>query len=373
MAGPELLRLEDHVHSLRGDGGSFVQFSNGWKSAPQSPTFLIGGLPEAVSCRFYSELDAGGVGLYTLKNALITVDGIITHLGKTLFTQAINHPEPHVSNIANIVHGRQGSLKTREIDGQAVLLTGPGSTVFGHWLVDFLPRLFVLDISGYDIRKLNYILPDKTPPWALSLIYECGISASQIVFHKAQEELLLVADLIIPTNVRQRSRANPLFRDAANFLADLIDKISPLPPSPINSGKIFISRRGADNSRVLVNRDEIESEAERAGFSIVRPETLTFPQQISLFRQADVLCGEYGSGLHGVIFSRPGTVVCAIRGSSQHPGWFQSGIGQVFGHPTGYLIGETPQEAVHQQFSISLRALHVGLDLCYLLSGKSEG
>jgi capsular polysaccharide biosynthesis protein len=58
-----------------------------------------------------------------------------------------------------------------------------------------------------------------------------------------------------------------------------------------------------------------------------------------LFASAREIIGEYGSAFHATMFSAPDTPVCGLRGSDYHPGFVQSGIGDVFGQPTGWVFG----------------------------------
>ena len=93
--------------------------------------------------------------------------------------------------------------------------------------------------------------------------------------------------------------------------------------------------------------------AGEAGFSIVKPETLSIIDQISMFAGAEQIIGEYGSGLHGSMFSAPGAIVCALRASAVHPGFLQSGICQTADQVIAYVFGETARDDVQQQrFSI---------------------
>ena len=65
-----------------------------------------------------------------------------------------------------------------------------------------------------------------------------------------------------------------------------------------------------------------------------------------------MIVGEYGSALHTSLFSRPGTTVCALRGSMGHPGFIQSGFGQALGQPTGYVFGEQVDQSGDGRFVI---------------------
>jgi capsular polysaccharide biosynthesis protein len=372
MAVFRLLSLEEHGRDIENSasGGSYTELATAVPSAPQAPAFLVGPMPDAVGRRFYQQTNAGPVRCYRFRQATLAAHGIITHQGLTLYSEALNHPEDFVKDFAARIFDETRSLEVRCIDEQAVLLNGPGAVVFGHWLVDFLPRLFVLAESGFDLRKLKYIV-SNIPHWVYPVLGACGLTFEQLVLHREHEEFLQVAELIVPTNVRQRSRVHSLFKAVALDLQARVNLTLPIPPSPVASPHLFVSRSEGNSSRSLENRIEIEDLAARSGLTIVRPETFSFAEQIALFSNARIIVGEYGSALHLSMFSQPGAVVCALRGSSHHPAWIQSGIGQVMGQPTGYLLGNTPEEAVSQSIEVSAQSFELGLELSHLLADKS--
>jgi capsular polysaccharide biosynthesis protein len=52
---------------------------------------------------------------------------------------------------------------------------------------------------------------------------------------------------------------------------------------------------------------------EARGFTSVRPESLPFLEQARLLAGAEIVAGEAGSGLHGTVFSQPGTTTLELR------------------------------------------------------------
>ena len=120
----------------------------------------------------------------------------------------------------------------------------------------------------------------------------------------------------------------------------------------------------------MLDRARIEAMAEDFGFTLVRPERLTVPEQIALFGGAGVIAGEYGSALHNSVFSAPGTAICALRGNARHPSLVQSGIGTAMGQETGYVFGRAEGTGAAQAFHIEPR--HFGLAMA-LLRMREEG
>jgi capsular polysaccharide biosynthesis protein len=155
----------------------------------------------------------------------------------------------------------------------------------------------------------------------------------------------------------------PLFRQATAFWT------ARLPGRSAGWGdaraKIFLSRTGAPGQRVLTNRAEIETIARDHGCDIVVPETLGLSAQAALFAGAGTILGEYGSALHGTVFSRPGSVCCALRGNLRHPSFMQSGVAAALGQTVGYVLGPTEGD-IAQRFSIDPKDFRLGLDLLSL-------
>jgi capsular polysaccharide biosynthesis protein len=66
--------------------------------------------------------------------------------------------------------------------------------------------------------------------------------------------------------------------------------------------KIFVTRKPGWN-RTCHNGHEVEALFTRHGFAIVRPETLTIPEQAALFAQARVVAGYGGSGMFNLMYA----------------------------------------------------------------------
>lgn len=80
----------------------------------------------------------------------------------------------------------------------------------------------------------------------------------------------------------------------------------------------YISRNKRDiSNRCCLNEDELVPLLKEAGFSCYTLNTLTFVDQIKLFRSSEVITGVHGAGLAWLLFCEPGTSVVEI----QHPSW----------------------------------------------------
>jgi hypothetical protein len=72
--------------------------------------------------------------------------------------------------------------------------------------------------------------------------------------------------------------------------------------------KLYVARTDAP-TRVMLNEAAVIEETQRRGYEIVTPGTLSFTEQVRLFRSASVIVGAHGAGLTNIVFCEPGTTV----------------------------------------------------------------
>jgi hypothetical protein len=85
--------------------------------------------------------------------------------------------------------------------------------------------------------------------------------------------------------------------------------------TPQEKGKFtYISRNKRNiSSRRCLNEDELVKPLKEIGFSTYTLETLTFEQQIKLFRSSQIITGLHGAGFAWLIFCFPGTIFIEIQ------------------------------------------------------------
>ncbi len=234
------------------------------------------------------------------------------------------------------------------------LIAGPGYNIFGHWLVEHLPKIWLLERAGFDVDRIKYIIPSDAPSFVPNLLALVGISEHMITRNDVANEVLKLETLIVPSIMHDGVRFSPLFRDAANYLMSRIR--ARFDVSPRQRGRrIFIVR--PNHIRAVSDREKWHTLAKDHGFELVSPELMPLAEQVRLMGETSHLAGEYGSGLHLSVFSPPGLVVTAIRGSGRHPAFLQSGMGDVLGHKTGYLFGTNNTSDLSSGFSINEKDL----------------
>jgi len=358
-----MVRIEDLTHYTPPPGAppfDYRPIAPAGRSAAPAPLFLFGPATPIVHEELFSEFDTPPVGCYRLTDGAVAAHGIPMQ-GETAFTA---RSLLHLADLPAITIRRMAptSLPRRHIDGALAVIYGPSYQTYGHWLADFLPRLWVLATTGHVLGDLAYVVPPDLPPFARALLAAVGIDPARIITHEYWHEHLTADLVLVPTGLRFGNRLSPCFGEATRFWTGLLRMHTKLPPSPAGR-QLFLSRGRVSHERIMLNRDAVEAVAAQRGFSPVSPETLSIPEQVALFAGATMLAGEYGSGLHGAVYSAPGTAICGLRGNSRHPSFIQSGMGAAMGQHTGYVLGDTPGQTVEQRFTIDLADFERALDI----------
>ncbi|WBO24511.1 glycosyltransferase family 61 protein [Sphingomonas abietis] len=252
-----------------------------------------------------------------------------------------------------------GTLRIRDIEGDVILLSGFPYGLYGHWMVDFMPRLQMLRMTNRKFAELRFLLPADLPAFAHEWLLLAGIKPAQLILYDQADELCRCERALMPTNLRAGGRALPSMAEAAAWMTQIActNDISP-------TRLLYVSRENWGNiTRKLENYRAIENVMAEYGFEIVFPEKLSVSGQADLLASAKCVAGDYGSGLHNTIFSRPGTSVIALRGIDLHPGFLQSGLCEIRRQPLSYVFGRTwANEQGFQHYEIMTDDLRRCLD-----------
>ena len=201
-------------------------------------------------------------------------------------------------------------------------LCGVHSAVWAHFLVQYLPKLYLIpDIIKTTDQTITIILPNYTDPQIREIVYnylskingieivelnEGEVAVCDILYHISNTawlsdhtEYISPAEIIIPKFVADSLKNN--------LLADLsmIDKEENKPKS-IMGDKLFIARSGYRN---ILNYAEVEEYFIQKGYLVVTPHKVSLYEKIRLFRNASLIVGPASSGFTNVLFCKKGTKV----------------------------------------------------------------
>ncbi|MDE3749488.1 glycosyltransferase family 61 protein [Methylobacterium radiotolerans] len=291
--------------------------------------FLEGSVVLTSTC---GSLDAPPQYVARFKDCLTFPRSNIVLQGSRLIYDLAAHPLSRIADIKDgvnpdqimtAVYGAGRALVEEPAEARTLeaglMLFGLQSKNYGHWLLEFVPRLLWFNDpacpSGFPIciddhmpethRQIVELLDERDRP-ILSLpakatrFRELGIAPVPTFFPFDSRPGMPVYDAIWPKDI------------LAGMRRALLDKIAmqgnDLRP---NGRRIFLSRRNF-TQRQLVNESEINEDLSRFGFEVVHPEQLSFVDQIALYHSADVIVGSASSALTNCIFCNPRARVIAL-------------------------------------------------------------
>lgn len=221
--------------------------------------------------------------------------------------------------------------------------------VWGHWLTEMYPKLFLIRALNAAGITAPLVLP-STAPGYVTRIVRALLPGQEIVTYDHRDEAVEIGTALLPHMLHKDYH----FHD---FLRWELEREVLAWPGAGAIDKIFVSRGGvrtAQSFREMENEAQIEAIAQELGLTLLRPETIPWEQQARIFSRARVVAGEFGSGLHNALLSPEGCQVVSLN-------WLvevQSRIGNFRRHDVGYILPADGRARLHaieaqaQPFSI---------------------
>jgi hypothetical protein len=302
-----------------------------------------------IACYSITDLIVSGAGQLWLSAHLITTPEIMP---------------PYVSDYLQIpdggnhlLHGPT-QLPIRAIDVPCLVALGHGIQVYGHFLIETLFRILV-GRRAFKSAHLKYkiLLDAQSPTWLLTILRESlGIGGEQIEFFDPQKEQVRLRHALVPTRLLQDERFHPF----ANELLEELKQTLTIPKMERPISRAFIIRNRFHNPfaphRVCTNEQElVDIAVRRYGFVSVATERLHWHEQISLFRDAEIILGQAGSGLHNALFSEPKSRLASLGFMNL----VQSQIGALRQQRNAFLMAGFRSKG---EFAIELRIFENFLD-----------
>ena len=207
------------------------------------------------------------------------------------------------------------------INERAAIISHLYPYCYGHWILDILCQLALLEIRNIEY---DYLITPYYAKYMKESLALWGIDQQKIV-PLNQNTKMYAKTLIMPTAV---TSTIPCIT-TANYTVDFLIKyvrnklLNNMPNNvPTSSDKIFISRKDAGNKRSIPNEDEIFSLFETRGFTRYSLTSLSMVEQIALFHNAKEIVNFVGSGATNIIFADPGTKYIEITQSMIDPTFF---------------------------------------------------
>jgi capsular polysaccharide biosynthesis protein len=262
-----------------------------------------------------------------------------------------------------------GAVSGPELD-QALTLVGVNSYNFGHWLVEFLPKVWGC-MGRSDFSSVPILLDEQMHP-ALRPMLQMFIGKDHPIHVLKRGEAVRVRRLWACSSVTYfpfsgGATTPDLMNIDGPAFAKLIGGLSThlaVVDGVEGPSRIFFTRNDSQHRR-LVNRTEVEAFFVSHGFHVVDPGDLPFVEQLRLVRGANVVVGPDGSQLHSTFLAHPGTRVGYFNNRHLENHWWIAYACQELGLPLSILIGEITEErsdVTKSDYRIDIEVLPAFLD-----------
>jgi capsular polysaccharide biosynthesis protein len=230
---------------------------------------------------------------------------------------------------------RQLELPCRIIEDICFPLAVDGN-VYGHFLIETLPRLHLMmrHFHRY-LPEFRILLKEGSPAWLWKILTDVyHIDPNRIITHNPQLEHVLLRKAIWPSLTVFSDYLHPINNSIIN---ELVGEFGA--GGRIGIKRLFITRSLFSNpvmqARPFLNESELVGiSVKEFGCFPVAPETMSWSSQIKLFSEAELVVGQFGSGVHNTIFCKPGARVGVIRFGNL----LQSNISALRDHEMAYIV-----------------------------------
>ena len=242
-----------------------------------------------------------------------------------------------------------------------------------HWLIECLPRLYILDqfphldnvpllidegLTAQQLDALKIVNSRKHP--LITLKKGCAYSVKKLMMP------------VMPTVIHYNYYSPVAFdKDvlisptAIHYVRNTIFQSLGFTTSK-GFRKLYISRKQSDYRRLL-NLEEIERFMVQRGFEIVFPEALTFANQVKLFSQAQLVVGQSGAGITNLMFCPENCkALILINHHPQTSYYLFSNLAQILNIDLQFIPGtdviEHVDQSLQNDFTIAIETLSKAID-----------
>ena len=244
-----------------------------------------------------------------------TQDGVIWD---KFYTKIFNYSIPHDSNVAGYTKETilvRHPQRVENVEGECVSLLGRYSTLWCHFMMQFLPKLYYCDKAGILKKGVTLLIPSTNDPHIRLLISDVMKKnpTSRLLEVNDRDRVeyvceklyylptaaVLSNDTIFPMLLHQVIPSTVIDSLMENMIKPYVEQIK---DEPCAHDKIYLVRRGT--YRALDNWQEVEDYFQSLGFYFVEPHKLDWMEKVKLFYHARVIAGPQSSAWSNAIFSQ---------------------------------------------------------------------
>ncbi len=177
-----------------------------------------------------------------------------------------------------------------------------GSFNYGHFLVDDLPRIAAVALmrKRRPDRSVTIVMTSYGPKMD-------GVRGDAIAALCDGDVRTLFLDPSRPYRIPGLHYASPIsyhpIRKHVPALDFLVAAAARAIPGEGGGSRVFIERGTGGAGRLLVNEAQLVGQLRQSGFKIIRPDRMTFVEQVLALRNARTVIGQMGAAMTNTIFA----------------------------------------------------------------------
>ena len=255
-----------------------------------------------------------------LEDVIVAEHGLVFTRALHLLQPSIaEHSPSEIKRARHAILAAKESGKMARVDGIAALCKKRGACNYGHWMLEMLPKAFVVrEFSPHPTRYIVHATPDPLASVVRESLRRLGIGGDEMIEVGSApvrvERLLLVDGL-----TSHGTYMSPLVMECMDRVAADI--------APAGMKNLFVLREGVQ-SRRLVDEGDICALAAQRGFLLLDPGSVPLAHQIACFKAATRIVGVMGAAMTNLAFSQPGTEVFNLAPANMADTffWFIAGL-----------------------------------------------
>jgi capsular polysaccharide biosynthesis protein len=184
-----------------------------------------------------------------------------------------------------------------------------------HWVTQALPAIDIGWQREAQPRALAVALPPLNQ-WQRDSLDLLGCDTLRRITIENDKQYAF--ETVEFSDVLNGGAAFCLSEAAGRTYARLRQSVAPAASTP---ARLYVARTDAEH-RKMRNEDALIAELVKRGFEIVVPGSLSFADQVRLFRGASLVVGPHGAGMTNIVFCEAGTVVYELVPDHYHNACF---------------------------------------------------
>ena len=224
---------------------------------------------------------------------IITVDGTVLHESCTEADTA--------ESIKDLRQEKYPLHNPQYIEGEFLNLYGRWSEGFYHWMLEWLPRAYIAESSGF---KGKYVI-DKLKPFMADSLAILGIDINRIITPPAKiwkPEKLWVCETC---GVDELMNFSFVYESIRNKFLCISKKDN-------SYSRLYITRSNPSRPRRVVNEESLRPLLLKFGFEYVDLEKMPLKQQVDLTANAEAIISPHGAGTIHSLFMKEKSLVVEI-------------------------------------------------------------